>query len=189
MANKRSSLFECTVLPAMVILPVVAMFMFQRRIVTPPEVAAGRPAEEDMSHFNGFPYLQLAGETYRSGQAVERFTKLVAQREAELGRLDPETLIQRNNLANALLADKRYVEAEALQRELLKDMEASMAREHPDTFRCRFNLALNLRMQGKLPDARSEMEKVYEGWKDVLGEGHPRTQSALLVLEQLRSPL
>jgi hypothetical protein len=30
------------------------------------------------------------------------------------------------------------------------------------------------------------METVYEGWRSVLGEGHPRTQIARIVLDNLQ---
>jgi hypothetical protein len=85
-----------------------------------------------------------------------------------------------------LLAEGGLKEAEAAQRELLEDMESALTPGHPDVFRCRFNLALNLRMQQRNGAALQEMEAVYEGWRQVLGEGHPRTQEALLVLEKLK---
>jgi hypothetical protein len=36
--------------------------------------------------------------------------------------------------------------------------------------------------------ARHEMETVYQGWRSVLGEGHPRTQIARIVLDNLQPP-
>jgi len=137
---------------------------------------------------SGFPYLYLSQNQVEAGQAVKTFKALVSKQEQELGRSHPDTLMSRNNLANALLSESRHAEAETEERALLADMERALTPGHPDVFRCRFNLALNLRTQGKTEAARHEMEIVYNGWRDVLGERHPRTQTALLVLENLKPP-
>ena len=139
--------------------------------------------------YNGFPYLRLPQDELKGPHAVDTFQDLVRKQTAALGPTSPDTLISRNNLANALLADERYSDAETVQRELLTDMERTLPPDHPDTFRSRFNLALNLRLQGKLSEARNEMETVYAGCVSTLGKSHPRTQVALLVLENLRHPL
>lgn len=140
----------------------------------------------DAPGLTGLPFVHVSVKDLDEGHAVNTFTSLVSKQERELGPDSPETLVSRNNLANALMAESRYDEAEAAQRALLADMERTFDRAHPDIFRCRFNLALNLRVQGKKDAARLEMEKVYEGWRAVLGEGHPRTQIARIVLDNLQ---
>ena len=169
--------------------PVAVVWKVQDRAVKSHREAAATGTEKDEPLvFNGFPYLKVPAGALRTPGQVAAFEELVKANLSKLGPTHPDTLISRNNLANALLADGRYVDAEAVQRKLLVDMKNSLPDDHPDTFRCQFNLALNLRMQGKTEDARSEMETVYAGWKSVLGEGHPRTQEAFLVLQNLRSP-
>jgi hypothetical protein len=170
-------------------LPIGAVWAVQKRMADERrqrQEVAHSPGPEHAPEFNGMPFANLKLNEVQSGRAVDTFTTLVSRQERELGCDDPETLSSRNNLANALMAEGRHREAEAAQRELLIDMERALDRCHPDVFRCRFNLALNLRGQGRNEAARIEMEKVYEGWRAVLGESHPRTQVARLVLDDLR---
>ena len=188
--TKPRSLMLAVITPLLVVLPFAGMFLLQwsgarraREGVTTSQTDSRAAVE-----FNGFPYLRVPGDSFAPGKAVAALKEIVDQRTATLGPCSPETLIARNNFANALLADGQQEKAEAAQRALLVDMERVLPENHPDTFRCRFNLAMNLRMQGNLSEARVEMEKVYAGWRGALGDGHPRTQEALLVLERLRAP-
>jgi hypothetical protein len=173
----------------LLVLPVIAILALQSRAAERhrdrPGADKTRQAVESPA-FTGFPYIRVAQADLLKGQAITTFGELVKRLEGERGRNHPDTLIARNNYANALLAEGKLAEAEMAQRKLLEDMEASLTPDHPDVFRCRFNIALNLRMQGRNADALAEMEAVYEGWRVVLGEGHPRTQEALLVLEKLK---
>jgi hypothetical protein len=167
--------------------PLAVIWTAQNRVAE--DLRLSSRLEANTPAFNGFPYLRVPQDELKGPHAVNAFEEIVHKQTAELGPTHPDTLVSRNNLSNALLADERYGEAEAAQRELLADMERSLPAEHPDIFRCRFNLALNLRLQGKLSEARSEMEAVYAGCVNSLGKTHPRTQVALLVLENLRRPL
>ena len=169
--------------------PLAVIWRAQDRAVKSHHEAAAEAVEKaEPLVFNGFPYLKVPAGAFRVPTQVTAFEELVKSSSEKLGPTHPDTLIARNNLANALLAGGHYIDAEAVQRRLLQDMKNCLPDDHPDTFRCQFNLALNLRMQGKMDDARSEMETVYAGWKSVLGEGHPRTQEAFLVLQNFRSP-
>jgi hypothetical protein len=172
-------------------LPLAAVWAVQKRVVgvKRQKQAAAELAAGISPGFSGMQFVNLKVSDLEAGHAVETFTTLAGKQERELGRDNPETLSTRNNLANALMADGRHTEAETAQRELLTDMERSFDHCHPDVFRCRFNLALNLRGQGRNEAARIEMEKVYEGWRSVLGESHPRTLVARLVLDDLRPVL
>ena len=190
--QKSPYFFQSAAIVVLLALPVAAMWMVQQRAASrhkhndpvPPE-----NADALALGFVGFPYVHLPVSAVDATHALDTFQALVKKQERELGPDHPSTLLSRNNLANALLAQGRLTEAEVAERALLADMERVLDADHPDIFRCRFNLALNLRSQGKLDAARKEMEIVYEGWRRVLGEGHPRTQEALLVLERLRPQL
>jgi hypothetical protein len=195
--QKHRRLVQDFVTAILVVLPVMVIVKVQQRkgaeISRRQEERPPGAENEFRAHASGamagFAYLRLPQNQIEAGQAVKTFRELVSKQERELGRDHPDTLMSRNNLANALLGEGRHAEAEAEERALLADMELALTPAHPDVFRCRFNLALNLRSQGKTAAAFREMEIVYHGWRVVLGEEHPRTQTALLVLENLKPPL
>ncbi len=187
MQKNRSLLRDVTIFSCLT-LPMFAVWAVQSRVAgrMRDRQAENHRASPDAPGLTGMPFVHLSVKDLEEKRAVYTYTSLVNKQEQELGSDSPETLVSRNNLANALMAEGRYDDAETAQRALLVDMERAFDPCHPDVFRCRFNLALNLRVQGKKDAARQEMEKVYEGWRTVLGEGHPRTQIARIVLDNLK---
>jgi hypothetical protein len=188
---QKSALLRDLTIFSCLTLPLYAVWEVQNRAAERgrQRQASSVSVSESAAVSTGLPFVHLSVKDVAAGQAVKTFTSLVDRQERELGRESPDTLVSRNNLANALMAEGRYAEAETAQRSLLTDMERTFDHDHPDVFRCRFNLALNLRVQGKKEDARREMETVYQGWRNVLGEGHPRTQLARIVLDVLQPSL
>ena len=58
--------------------------------------------------------------------------------------------------------------------------------EHPSTLASTHNLAGLLRAQGKRVEALELCRQALAGYRRVLGEGHPNTQKALRVYNQLQ---
>lgn len=175
----KRSLFQAVLLAVCITLPVAGMWFVQKR--------AGATSQAARSKILGLDFVNYETGQLGADRAVATFTATVEQQSRELGLRHPDTMASRNNLANALIARGNLQEAEAAQRMLLDDMGAVLTPEHPDIFRCRFNLALNLYQQDKIESAREEMEATYEGWRRVLGEGHPRTLAARMMLQSIPS--
>jgi tetratricopeptide (TPR) repeat protein len=87
----------------------------------------------------------------------------------------PNTLVSRNNLANALYAQGKHAEAEAEHCAVLAIFERVLGPEHPDTLSSRNNLAGTLRAQGKHAEAEAEHRTVLAIRQRVLGPEHPDT--------------
>ena len=160
---------------AVIALPVMVMWVVQQR-------AAGIAQNRRPGKMLALEFINVQTADLDGDKSVVTFRNQVDSQTKTLGARHPETLMSRNNLANALIARGELKEAEAAQRVLLEDMAGVLSPGHPDIFRCRFNLALNLFQQGRLDLSRDEMEAAYEGWRRVLGEGHPRTLAARMML-------
>ncbi|KAK3939474.1 kinesin light chain, partial [Diplogelasinospora grovesii] len=79
-------------------------------------------------------------------QALELFEKV-------LGRENPFTVTNMNNLALTLKSQGKYEEAERLHRQALELFEKVLGRENPFTVNSMNNLALTLKSQGKYEEA------------------------------------
>lgn len=90
------------------------------------------------------------------GDAEDAFRKLVVASGQAYGPDHPDTLAQRNNLANTLNAAGRPQEAEMEHRQVLALRERILGAEHPDTLSSRNNLATALQAQGKSAEAAKE---------------------------------
>jgi hypothetical protein len=66
-----------------------------------------------------------------------------------LGVDHPSTLKSMNNLANVLLQQGKYVEAEKMHRQTLESMEKVLGVDHPSTLASMDNLKKVLRRQGE----------------------------------------
>lgn len=65
-------------------------------------------------------------------------------------------LQKRHDLASKLFHEKKYVEAEPLWRDLLKDTERAIGPYHPHSLHCRTSLVAALQLQGKHAEAEKE---------------------------------
>src|SRR5262249_47669648 len=93
--------------------------------------------EADVRDTLGASYYFL-GEAPLAVRQVERPVEL---RRAGLGPAPPDTLLNRNNLAEAYRAAGRTAEAITLHEAALKRMESKLGPDHPDTLASRHNLA------------------------------------------------
>lgn len=91
------------------------------------------------------------------------------------GRIHPNTLAMRGNLAEALNGQKKWVEAQQMHQDILASRLAVLGANHPDTLRSMVNLSNTLSSQGKHQEALQGYEKALETYRDTLGPDHPHT--------------
>jgi tetratricopeptide (TPR) repeat protein len=78
-------------------------------------------------------------------------------------------------IALILYRQGQYSDDERILREVLKERESALGKEHPDTLRTRSNLAIALRSQGKHAAAEAEFRELIKLEEKVLGPEHPDT--------------
>jgi eukaryotic-like serine/threonine-protein kinase len=108
-------------------------------------------------------------------QAILQYERALALREAKLGPDHPDTLISRNNLANAYLSPGRTAEAMRLHEQTLKQREAKLGPDHPDTLTSRNNLASAYWSAGRIDEAIRLLERTLKQLEAKLGPDHPDT--------------
>lgn len=100
---------------------------------------------------------------------------------------DRETLRSLQNYAAIMPSDmKRAVEAEALERGLLKEREETLGLDDPDTFNSYNNLGNLLLSMDRAEEAEKFLCKAVEGRERVLGVDHPDTLYSHDSLENAR---
>jgi tetratricopeptide (TPR) repeat protein len=104
----------------------------------------------------------------RFEEAEKAFRVLVLEGERKHGAEHPDTLAQRNNLANCLTASGRAAEGEKEHRRLLLIRERLFGVEHVDTLSSRNNLAIALQAQGKDAEAEKEYRTVLKFRERIL---------------------
>ena len=86
-----------------------------------------------------------------------------------------ERLAATANLADALLHEGRYAEAEAINREVHKAYMRVCGPEHPETLASAANLALSISSQGRYSEAEPIEREVHAIRMRALGPAHPHT--------------
>jgi tetratricopeptide (TPR) repeat protein len=103
----------------------------------------------------------------------------LALKETVLGREHPDTLASMNNLAQVLVRQGKYEEAEAMNRQTMALKETVLGREHPSTLTSMNNLAQVLNSQGKHEEAEAMHRQTLAGYERVLGHEHPHTLASM----------
>eukprot|EP00957_Ditylum_brightwellii_P136085 10378733-Ditylum_brightwellii.AAC.1 len=92
-----------------------------------------------------------------------------------LCELDSDDLTNKSNLANALLDNCKYAEAERLFRQCLEAKKTSLGKTHPNTLSSMDSLVTVFNYQGKYAEAEMLSRQCLEARKTSLGETHPTT--------------
>ena len=110
------------------------------------------------------------------GKRAEPLLRWAVEKRTELfGPEHPDSLLSRNNLANALRAQGQFAEAEQEHRAVLALRKRVLGQQHPDVLASRNNLAAALHAQGKYAEAEHEHRAVLAVRERVLGPEHPET--------------
>jgi tetratricopeptide (TPR) repeat protein len=117
--------------------------------------------------------LNLLGDS--AAQSIMIGERLLAARERDLGPDHPDTLMARNNLANAYRDAGRLDEAISLHEQNLAAYERVLGPDHPYTLASRDNLGVAYRYAGRRDEAISEHEKTLAARERVLGPDHRGT--------------
>ena len=80
-----------------------------------------------------------------------------------------------DNLARSLQCPGKYMEAEKMQREVLRAKRRVLGAQHPSTLLTADDLAISVCNQGKKVEAEKMFRKVHAGREQVLGAEHPQT--------------
>uniref|UniRef100_A0A7S4RW18 Kinesin light chain n=1 Tax=Ditylum brightwellii TaxID=49249 RepID=A0A7S4RW18_9STRA len=96
-----------------------------------------------------------------------------------LCELRPECLGCKNNLANVLDGQGKYVEAEMMHRLCWEAKKKELGEEHPDTLTSLHNMVLALGNQGNYAEAETLYQQCWEFRKKTLGEEHIDTLHTL----------
>ena len=95
-----------------------------------------------------------------------------------------------NNLAVALIGQKKYKEAETVLQRTLPPNETALGMEHPNTLKNVWLLAYLLHGQRRYQKASILYQKVSTGLQKRLGHGHPDTMKCLkdynLMIEEMK---
>ncbi len=102
-----------------------------------------------------------------------------------LGPENPDTLVTRNNLAEALEIQGKYAEAAAEFRAVIKLSEKVFGPEHHNTLEACFYLALCLHAEGSEGEALALAQRASDGARKVLGPEHPDTKKYEQLLQEL----
>ena len=80
-----------------------------------------------------------------------------------------------DNLARSLQGQGKYMEAEKMQREVLRAKRRVLGAQHPNTLLTADDLAISVCKQGKKTEAEKMFRKVHAAREQVLGVEHPQT--------------
>lgn len=130
---------------------------------------ASLAAQQAQAHGNAEVAAMVFYTQGRFEEAEKAFRGLVLDCERMLGAEHPETLAQRNNLANTLTAAGRAADGEKEHRHVLAIRERLFGAEHMDTLSSRYNLATALLAQGKNTEAEKAYRAVLEVRERTLG--------------------
>ena len=110
-----------------------------------------------------FSIISNNGRRFTPEDAIRLHEETLAVRERVLGAEHPDTLVSRNNLANAYQQAGRTEEAMRLYEETLAVRERVLGLEHPDTLVSRNNLANAYQDAGRTEEA----DRIREGEHDL----------------------
>jgi tetratricopeptide (TPR) repeat protein len=102
--------------------------------------------------------------------------------DAESRTLSPDSrvlLVAKASLADILLSENRYQEAESLLREIVESDRRALGPEHPNTLNAENSLANTLMEEGKYPEAEALYRQVFATEQRVLAKNHPDTAVTL----------
>jgi pimeloyl-ACP methyl ester carboxylesterase len=141
---------------------------------------------EDEKHVRGYDHSDtlvvrhsLARAIFRQGRYArgeEMLREILAKRCEIWSPTTPETLSVRESLAYCLIRQGKPREGETVARDALG--EVADRRDSPRAMELRYTLSLALLYQGRVTEARSELEGLVADREQVLGRGHPETRKA-----------
>ena len=117
---------------------------------------------------------------YRPQEGLQADAQAVALLEKALGQKDPETIAAKNSLASQYWQAGDFVRARAMRRELLATCD--LPREHPTRLDLLFRASLVEDELGQHAEAEAHVREVVEIAGRVLGEDHPQTLLAKMLL-------
>lgn len=120
----------------------------------------------------------VLGQFGQSEAAEQLCRQAVSISDQLFGPEHPQTLGAKTNLANTLIGQGRFVEAQAENQAVGKLMEKVFGPEHPETLSCRNNLAGLFSEQGDHLAAEAEHREVLKIRERVSGPEHPKTLSS-----------
>jgi tetratricopeptide (TPR) repeat protein len=139
-------------------------------------------AEDDIdlsrAGFRLAEFLRMMGST--SSLLEEMYGQAVVALGEDGEYKDEGRISVENSRGLFLLNQGNFVEAEAIFRKGLLELEAAVGRHHPDALDAINNLAQSLWRQGKNAEANPLYGEVLEARVKLFGENHPRTISSLI---------
>ena len=105
--------------------------------------------------------------------------RAVSLLEEELGPEHPQTLGALSNLAQTLLALKKWVETESILARVLETMKRPLGPNHPRVAVAANNLAQLYRLEQRYAEAEPLYREALRIWESSLGPTHPDTAKAL----------
>lgn len=118
--------------------------------------------------------IAAAGRVDRA-RREELIRWVIAERRSSLGPLHPDTLNARSVLARTFELQRRWPEAESLNREILDAWMRSHGAEHPGTLKAANRLAAVLYDTARYAEAASLYEEALRRSRLVRGPSHPDT--------------
>jgi tetratricopeptide (TPR) repeat protein len=118
-------------------------------------------------------YAHMTWRLAKGDEAVAVNEKLVTSTKTEFGDKSPEYATQLNNLASAVRAQGRYVDAEGLFREALKIDADTIGTAHPNYAIDLNNLAGVVEAQGRYAEAEALYREALQIDADTIGTAHP----------------
>ena len=117
----------------------------------------------------------------RYEESEKHYRRVLALREKSLGEAHPATALMMLNLADVLQAQKKYAEAERLQRVVIPVFEKAHG-DDPKTATALNNLGANLQVQGRYKEAEPVLRRALSMKEKLLG---PMSQSVAHTLINL----
>jgi tetratricopeptide (TPR) repeat protein len=142
------------------------------------EQVSGGPAAAGPPESRETPERLNQQAAARIDEAIPFYEQALRDRERELGRDNPETLVAQSNLANAYQAAGRVDKALALYRETHANMVRVLGADDPETLAAQSNLASACQAAGLTDEAIRLYELAVEGMSRVIGADHPNTLTA-----------
>jgi|SRR5882757_8552236 len=95
-----------------------------------------------------------------------------------LGEDHIDTLLTRDQLIGAIIAQGRFAETEPMYRELISEMTRVLGADHRDTLTTSVDLAWSIGMQGRPAEAAEICRRTLDLDRRILGEENPRNLDA-----------
>jgi MinD-like ATPase involved in chromosome partitioning or flagellar assembly len=119
--------------------------------------------------------VQAAQAAAIGAQAMKTISAAIDGLEATLGRKHPYTLAAMM-VYGTLLADRGNLDKAAeVETETVAVLTETLGQSHPDTLRCKANLLLTQRQNGR--NSTAELKSVIEQLEELIGSDHPSTET------------